>query len=296
MGEAQTIDRPSILDETPREAAPLVRTPEVLPPAPVAATSAQRMTFTSSPTIGQLIEALALAQLEFTAIERAHTAKVFSKRTNAEYSYDYADLAAVLTAVRSACARQGIAILQPPLVGQRSVTVTTLIAHKSGEFIRNELMLPLDDPNPQAVGSAITYARRYSLQALLGVAPEDPDDDAVAAMPKKNGNGQKPAATVPMPQRASVQPSAPSPQPPVQTPAGFLLTACAKKTSPKGDYWSATWRGREVVAFGEVGEALEKAFRANRPLKDLVTHDKPGSRPGVVFHHVDEIVFAGGGQ
>lgn len=285
MGEAQTVERPiPSAAEDLREAAPLVaRTPEVLPPAPAAATSAQRMTFTSSPTIGLLIEALALAQLEFTTIEREHTAKVSSKRTGVEYSYDYADLAAVLTAVRSACARQGIAILQPPLVGQRSVTVTTLIAHKSGEFIRNELMLPLDDPNPQAVGSAITYARRYSLQALLGVAPEAPDDDAAAAMPKRpNGNGQRP--TVPMPERASAA-----------VPPGFVLTACAKKTSPKGDYWQASWRGKDVVAFGEVGEALERAFRANRLLKDLVTREKPGSH-GKVFHHVDEIVFAGGGQ
>lgn len=297
MGEAQTIERTTdqVLQDltTPREAAPLARTPEVLPPAPVAASAAQRMTFTSSPTIGCLIEALALAQLEFTAIERIHTAKVSSKRTGVEYTYDYADLAAVLTAVRSACARQGIAILQPPLVGQRSVTVTTLIAHKSGEFIRNELMLPLDDPNPQAVGSAITYARRYSLQALLGVAPEDPDDDAQAAMPKRPapaGNGQRPATTVPMPQRASVQ--TPTVPPPAAT--GFLLTACTKKTAPKGDYWLATWRGQEVVTFdAEKGTALEKAFRANRPLKDLVTHDKT-STGGKVFHHVDEIVFAGG--
>lgn len=286
MSEAQRTAEPTPAAEMP-ESAPLVaRTPEVLPPAPTATTSAQRMTFTSSPTIGLLIEALALAQLEFTTIEREHTAKVSSKRTGIEYSYDYADLAAVLTAVRSACARQGIAILQPPLVGQRSVTVTTLIAHKSGEFIRNELMLPLDDPNPQAVGSAITYARRYSLQALLGVAPEAPDDDAAAAMPKprQNGNGHKP--TVSMPERASVQ------APPA--PATFTLTSCAKKPSPGGDYWTAvTSLGKEVGTFNrEIGEALDTAWKAKRPMRALVTHEKPGKTK--TFHIVDEIVFAGG--
>lgn len=298
MSEAQRTAEPTPAAEMP-ESAPLVaRTPEVLPPAPTATTSAQRMTFTSSPTIGLLIEALALAQLEFTTIEREHTAKVFSKRTNAEYSYDYADLAAVLTAVRSACARQGIAILQPPLVGQRSVTVTTLIAHKSGEFIRNELMLPLDDPNPQAVGSAITYARRYSLQALLGVAPEAPDDDAAAAMPKprQNGNGHKPA-TVPMPERASVHtPPTPAPTTFTPPPATFTLTHCAKKPSPGGDYWIAvTSLGKEVGTFNrEIGEALDAAFKTARPMRALVTHEKPGRTK--TFHLVDEIVFAGGSQ
>lgn len=292
MEAAQRTEAPTLTPEIP-ESAPLVHRPEVLPPAPSATTSAQRMTFTSSPTIGFLIEALAAAQLEFTTIERDHTAKVSSKRTGVEYTYDYADLAAVLTAVRSACARQGIAILQPPLVGQRSVTVTTLIAHKSGEFIRNELMLPLDDPNPQAVGSAITYARRYSLQSLLGVAPEAPDDDAAAAMPKRpngNGNGHSKPATVPMPERASVQP-----QP--AAPTAFPLTRCDKKTPEGRDaYWSATWRGKDVVAFNEIGEALEKAFRANRLIKELVTHTKAASVGNAVFVHVDEIVFAGGGQ
>jgi hypothetical protein len=61
--------------------------------------------------------------------------------------------------------------------------VTTLIAHTSGEWIETRLALGVESTDPQAIGSALTYARRYGLCALVGVAPGEPDDDGAAAMP-----------------------------------------------------------------------------------------------------------------
>jgi hypothetical protein len=91
--------------------------------------------------------------------------------------------------------------------------VTTLLAHKSGEFIRNDLTLPVDSLDPQAIGTAITYARRYALQALLGIAPEEGDDDAQAASGGRSFQGSRDresevrsgrSGPVQMPQRAEV--------------------------------------------------------------------------------------------
>lgn len=322
MGEAQTVEKTTdqVLQDltTPREAAPLARIPELVTGAPeraapaniaAAALRAEAQTFSCSPEIDQLAAGLAQAQLAFGAIEKSLTAKVESRREGARsYQYDYAPLSEVLGAVRPALNSNGIAIMQPPGLGTKTVVITTLLLHVSGQWFRSDLRFPfsLEHIDPQALGTVISYLRRYCVMSILGVSPEESEDDDAAKFTQQirngNGNGQKPATTVPMPQRASAQDvgapityaraAAQSAPPP--TPAGFLLTACTKKTSPRGDYWSATWRGKDVVAFGEIGEALEKAFRANRLLKDLVTHNKPASVGSTVFVHVDEIVFAGG--
>jgi hypothetical protein len=219
------------------------------PPAPVG-----RSAFTSSPSIGQLVEALALAQLEFGTIEKDLTAHVESKRTGAKYTYGYADLANVLAAVRPALAKHQIATLQPVAVGRQGIVVTTLLAHPSGEYIRNDFALPLDSADPQAIGSAITYARRYALQALLGVAPEEDDDDAKGA---GGGASFRPGASaVQMPQRAesAPPPRGPAPTPPTASPAsrpgpvpvstlrGITVTSIQQRTTAKGKpYWVAAF-------------------------------------------------------
>lgn len=308
MSETQTtVDARTFHESPPPDAAPLARIPEVLPArtyveAPetiaTAALRAEVISFTCSPEIDQLAGGLAAAQLAFGKVIKTHRANVESRREGARsYSYDYAPLSEVLDAVMPALNQNGIALLQPPLLGKTSGVITTLLMHVSGQWFRNDFRLPVENFDPQAIGSVITYLRRYTIQSILGVAPEH-DDDGAAAMPRKNGNGNghKPAS-VPMPERASVQQPPPPPPAPPPPATGFLLTACVKKTPPNHTvYWAATWRGKDVVAFDEVGQALEQAFRANRPIKELRTHEKHASVGNKVFIHVDEIVFAGGGQ
>jgi hypothetical protein len=180
--------------EPPREPAPLAtfdlnaepaRRPQVLAaePAPAADQRAIPITiFASSQEIGELIAALALAQAEFGEIERSMTAHVKSKSTGVAYDYQYAPLDNVLQAVRPFLAKNGIAIMQFPFTRSHSLTVRTLIAHKSGQWIYNELAAALIGADPQSIGSAITYLRRYGAQSLLGVAPGVDDDGQQAGM------------------------------------------------------------------------------------------------------------------
>lgn len=163
------------------------------PPKADAKPQAQSMPMKSD-QIDQLAVALAKAQLKFDAIVKNQEAEIQSRREGARsFSYDYADLAAVLAIVRPVLAEEGIAVLQLPNNGNGVVTVSTLLVHgTSGQFIRNNLSLetgPIVDP--KALGSALTYLRRYALLSIVGVAPED--DDGAAASGERRPDPPKPA-------------------------------------------------------------------------------------------------------
>lgn len=138
----------------------------------------------TSDTISELAKAVAAASLEFPPIERGRTAKVRMKN-GGEYSYDYADLADVLSAVRGPLAKHGVSIshdcvvLRDPL----RVETTARLEHASGEWKESSpLSLPCDGlmSETQQVGSACSYGRRYTTQAILGLST-DSDDDGNAA-------------------------------------------------------------------------------------------------------------------
>lgn len=93
----------------------------------------------------------------------------------------YADLAAVWAAVRDELPKHGLAVVQTMVPrDDGKACVRTLLTHTSGQWIAGECALPVPKADPQGYGSAITYARRYSLSAMLGVVSED-DDDAEGA-------------------------------------------------------------------------------------------------------------------
>ncbi|HEY9354216.1 MAG TPA: ERF family protein [Nocardioides sp.] len=128
--------------------------------------------------VGKLAAALAAVQAELPRIHKGQTAKVPLKN-GGEYSYTYADLADVSAAVLPLLGKHGLAFTAwPTLTGNRFVLRYELL-HSSGESKGGEYPLPMD-AGAQALGSAITYARRYCLCAVSGVAPDD-DDDAAAA-------------------------------------------------------------------------------------------------------------------
>lgn len=140
-----------------------------------------------SDDFGDVFAALADAQQEFEAIERTQQAQIQSRRTNASYTYEYADLASVLAVVRPVLARHGLAVVQLPTARSGSVTVVTVLGHKSGQWIKNSLSCACENADPQTIGSAITYLRRYALQSVVGVAPEQ-DDDGRAAAPSAHSH------------------------------------------------------------------------------------------------------------
>ncbi len=95
--------------------------------------------------------------------------------TNPHFGNRYADLASVWDACRAPLADNGLSVFQPVTAEGSRVTVTTLLAHKSGQWISSDLTLTSDKATAQGVGSAITYGRRYGLSAMVGIAPEDDD-------------------------------------------------------------------------------------------------------------------------
>lgn len=93
----------------------------------------------------------------------------------------YADLKAVWDACREPLVTNGLSVVQFPgdMVDNR-MTMTTQLSHESGEWMRSTLSIPLSKADAQGYGSAVTYARRYALAAVVGVCPEDDDGNAAS--------------------------------------------------------------------------------------------------------------------
>ena len=101
----------------------------------------------------------------------------------------YANLGACLEAVEDALLNNGIALLQETFDDSAGVTIETVFLHESGEAIRcGKLHVPASKQDAQGYGSALTYARRYSLITACGIAPEDDDGNAAATRPAKRAN------------------------------------------------------------------------------------------------------------
>ena len=112
-------------------------------------------------------------------------------KSSAGYNYRYADLAAVWDAIRKPLTANGLAVAQTTTytASGEPVLITTLM-HTSGEWMRGELLVRPTKADPQSLGSAITYGRRYALMGIVGVAPED--DDGAAASGAQDNTAAKP--------------------------------------------------------------------------------------------------------
>ena len=101
---------------------------------------------------------------------------------NPFFKSSYADLTSVIKAIKEPFNKDGLSDVQLPTTsdGGKGIGVKTILMHTSGQFIESEFYLPITKADPQAGGSAITYARRYALQAMAGIPTAD--DDAEAAM------------------------------------------------------------------------------------------------------------------
>lgn len=100
--------------------------------------------------------------------------------TNPAFRSKYADLANVMAACLPALNANGIAVFQPPVEIDGARYVKTILAHESGEMIECAVPLIVGKNDMQGYGSAVTYARRYGLMAMAGIAPDDDDGNAVA--------------------------------------------------------------------------------------------------------------------
>jgi len=105
---------------------------------------------------------------------------------NPFFKSKYADLESVWDACRKLLADNGLAVMQFPGLytdHDKSMLLTTIISHKSGEYLSQEMSVPVTKADAQGAGSALTYMRRYALAAVVGVVQAD-DDGNAASSPK----------------------------------------------------------------------------------------------------------------
>lgn len=143
------------------------------------------------PGLGLLFAALAKAQGAMIAAGKDHSVgfdtREDSKGGPQRVKYSYATLAGVWESCRKPLSDNELAVIQQvQVVTGNAVTVNSILGHSSGQSIASVLTLPVIGTTAQAVGSAITYARRYTLMALVGVVTDEDDDGQSASDQKTN--------------------------------------------------------------------------------------------------------------
>lgn len=143
-----------------------------------------------SESIKELAAALSKAQASITGAVK--------DSKNPFFKSSYADLQSVWDAIREPLTKNGLSIAQTTQIDNGGTALVTILMHSSGEWLQSTYPINPIKADPQGLGSAITYARRYSLQALCGVCPVDDDGEAAQgrnghakpdfkAAPKDNG-------------------------------------------------------------------------------------------------------------
>ena len=230
----------------------------------------------SAETIGALAAALAKAQAELTNPEKSLTATLpAGSPGEADRTFRYAPLASGLDIVRKCLGRHEIAVVQTTAIDQEAglVRLTTMLAHASGEWLSSDwpVCAIAETASPHRMGAALTYARRYALFAMVGIAGEDDLDapDLLAPSAAKSrgaftsgsdpkGNGQ-----------AGSRSTAPGRRPPAPRPAAAALNPDQ----------SAQLRTRFLAELGALGTADQLAEWAQRilPLKNTMTPEDANS-------------------
>jgi hypothetical protein len=157
-----------------------------------------------SESIEALAAALAQAQKDFPVIPKTHVGKIKGKTKTGElyeYSYHYADLADTVAAATPVLTENGIAVSQFPDFESHDL-LTTRVMHKSGQWLEASMRLFLSAESPQAHGSALTYAKRYSYCSAVGIVADEDDDGAAATAAQS-----KPTTTRPAPRRETFNPA-----------------------------------------------------------------------------------------
>jgi len=128
---------------------------------------------TMSPSIAALAAALSKAQGQFDHAKKDANNPFFKSK--------YADLASVIDAAKPHLAANGLAVVQTTSLTATGMVLVTYLIHSSGEFMSGQYPIKPTKDDPQGMGSAITYARRYSFSAITGIASDDDDGNAASA-------------------------------------------------------------------------------------------------------------------
>ncbi len=139
-----------------------------------------------SEQINELAAALAKAQGQIEGAKKSSSNPFFKSK--------YADLAECWNTCREALTANGISVIQMPeeINENGRLNITTMLAHSSGQYISSTLTMTVTKLDPQAIGSAITYGRRYALAAMVGLSQEDDDGEKAMARPKDKKSAESP--------------------------------------------------------------------------------------------------------
>ena len=138
-----------------------------------------------SDTIGEIAKALSKVQGQLKP--------ALKDSQNPFFRSTYADLNSVWDACRDLLSTNGLAVAQVNLPAESGVIIETILMHESGEYLSGELYLPLAKHDPQGVGSAITYGRRYALAAMIGIVSDVDDDGNHASQPTQQKQQAQPS-------------------------------------------------------------------------------------------------------
>ena len=177
-------------------------------------------------------------------------ANVPKTASNPYFKSKYAPLDAIVEATRPVLLKHGLAITQSPLFMEGMAGVETTIIHKGGHSTTTTLLLPLKDQSPQGVGGAITYARRYALAAVCGIASED-DLDGNEHLPVKKEEARPAIAKV-----MDKKDAAPRPAGAVTTTWRGILPTNAKVAAQSKDGSARKWT-LYSVEFNDNGKTIE---------------------------------------
>lgn len=131
----------------------------------------------TSDQINDLAAALAKAQGQMEAASK--------DSTNPHFKSKYADLASVWSVCRKPLSDNGLSVIQGAEAGDGGLLVTTRLMHASGQWMQSDLLLNPTKNDPQGVGSAITYGRRYGICAMVGIVADEDDDGNAASIPPR---------------------------------------------------------------------------------------------------------------
>ena len=125
-----------------------------------------------SETIKELAIALCKAQAEMGGAAKG--------KDNPFFKSKYADLSAIIQAIKEPFAKNGLSYTQFPIEDNGRIGIETMLMHSSGEWLSQSFTVNLTKQDAQGAGSAITYCRRYGLQAVAGIPSEDDDGNSAS--------------------------------------------------------------------------------------------------------------------
>jgi hypothetical protein len=252
----------------------------------------------SSENVAAIATALAKAQTELSNPEKAMIGTVYNARTDSQQSFRYASLSSGLDIIRKVLGGQQIAVTQTTDIDRASGTVnlTTLLVHTSGEWISSDwpVCKLTETAAPRRMGAALTYARRYALFTMVGIAGEDdldaPDIANDEAMRGKTGEaGPTPDSSLePMPARSSQSRTrtAPTGQEKLDAEASAAVGALLIQeiqTLPAGELQpraTAILKAKNRLSADDAKQ-VEEAFAARMALHDAPTEARRTEEPAL---------------